>query len=188
MKPCTGADGAPLRIAVNISGHQFKQSHFTDLVDRILRETGLSPERLELELTENILMDGVDDTVRILRELKGRGIRLSIDDFGTGYSSLNYLKHFPMDRIKIDRSFLGEVREAQDSGAIIGAITAMAHSLRMKVVAEGVESREQLDFLRRCRCDEAQGFLLSPPLSAAEFFDLLAQPTAPPAWGIPASD
>jgi EAL domain-containing protein (putative c-di-GMP-specific phosphodiesterase class I) len=167
--------GRPLRMAVNISGQQFKKPGFLAMVDAVLRETGLAPEFLELEMTENILMEGVEETIRLLMDLKERGVRLSVDDFGTGYSSLNYLKHFPLDMIKIDRSFLGEIKEYGDKVIIVEAIAAMAHRMGLKVLAEGVETCQQLDFLQRSKCDEGQGFLFSPPLPAEEITLMLRQ-------------
>ncbi len=161
------------RLAVNISGHQLKAPGFPDLVDAILRETGLSPERLELEFTESVLMEEAARTTAILQALKGRGIRLSIDDFGTGYSSLSYLRHFPIDRIKIDRSFVADLASNPEGGAIVEAVIAMGRSLRMRVLAEGVESRDQLDFLALRGCDEAQGFFFAKPLPAAELEAIL---------------
>jgi diguanylate cyclase (GGDEF)-like protein/PAS domain S-box-containing protein len=171
----TAETGRSLRIAVNISGQQFKKAGFLSLVDRVLAESGLPPECLELEMTENILMEEVEETIRLLLDLKARGVRLSIDDFGTGYSSLNYLKHFPLDLIKIDRSFLSEVKNFGDKVIIVEAITAMAHRMGLKVLAEGVETCQQLDFLLACGCNEGQGFLFAPPMPAEEMTELLQQ-------------
>jgi len=138
------------------------------MVADILKETGLDPSRLELELTESMAMDNAAATVALLLELKAMGVSLSIDDFGTGYSSLSYLKHFPIDRVKIDRSFVRDITRNPDDAAIAAAIIAMSHSLNLKVTAEGVEQQEQLDILSSRGCDEIQGFLLTPPLSAEE--------------------
>ncbi|HKK00545.1 MAG TPA: EAL domain-containing protein, partial [Desulfuromonadales bacterium] len=157
---------APLRVAVNISARQFWQADLAAIVKRILNETGLDAEWLELELTETMLMENADTTKRALRELKQMGICLAIDDFGTGYSSLNYLKHFPIDRLKIDRSFVHDISINPDDAAIAEAIVALAHSLRLRVMAEGVETREQLEFLHVRFCEEMQGFYFSPPLTA----------------------
>jgi diguanylate cyclase (GGDEF)-like protein/PAS domain S-box-containing protein len=165
----------PLRIAVNLSGRQFKQYNLIGIVDQILAETGFDPSNLELELTESTLMENADSTVVVLKGLRGMGINLAIDDFGTGYSSLSHLKQFPIDRLKIDRSFVREITTDADDAAIAEAIIAMAHSLKLKVVAEGIERQDQLDFLASRRCDEMQGFLLSPPVTADEisrFLDL----------------
>jgi|LGVF01.1.fsa_nt_gb diguanylate cyclase (GGDEF)-like protein/PAS domain S-box-containing protein len=161
-----------LRMAVNISACQFKQADFIDRIDRILQTTDLDPEYLEIELTESIVMERSEETLLTLTDLKVRGIKLAIDDFGTGYSMLSYLKHFPIDRIKIDRSFVRDITTDSDDAAITEAIVVMAHSLKLKVVAEGVETEEQLEFLRRCGCEEVQGYYFSRPhpVDRAELF------------------
>ncbi len=161
-----------LRMAVNISGCQFKQPDFVDRIDRILQTTGLDPRCLEIELTESIVMERSEETLLTLTDLKVRGIKLAIDDFGTGYSMLSYLKYFPIDRIKIDRSFVRDITTDSDDAAITEAIVVMAHSLKLKVVAEGVETEEQLEFLRRCGCEEVQGYYFSRPhpVDRAELF------------------
>jgi len=163
---------ATLRMAVNISGCQFKQADFIDCIDRILQATGLDPEYLEVELTESIVMERSEETLLTLTDLKVRGIKLAIDDFGTGYSMLSYLKYFPIDRIKIDRSFVRDITTDSDDAAITEAIVVMAHSLKLKVLAEGVETEEQLEFLRRCGCEEVQGYYFSRPhpVDRAELF------------------
>ncbi len=153
------------RVAVNLSGRQFRQPNFINLVDQILADTGLDPSFLELELTESTLMTGVDNTLKTLKELKARGIVLAIDDFGTGYSSLSYLKHFSIDRLKIAQIFVRDIPSDPDNKVIIEAIIGMAHSLRLNVVAEGVETKEQLDFLRQQKCQEMQGYYFAPPMS-----------------------
>lgn len=158
-----------LRVAVNISGQQFKHPDFLATMERNIRETGVRPETLELEFTESVVMENADRTITTLQSLKDMGIRLSIDDFGTGYSSLSYLKHFPIDRIKIDRSFVADVNRSKDDAAIVEAIISMAHSLKLKVVAEGVEDCDQLHFLKARGCDEVQGYYLAKPMSAEEF-------------------
>ncbi len=152
-----------LRMAVNISGCQFKQPDFINRIDRILEKAGLDPEHLEVELTESIVMERSEETLMTLTDLRVRGIKLAIDDFGTGYSMLSYLKYFPIDRIKIDRSFVRDITTDSDDAAITEAIVVMAHSLKLKVVAEGVETEEQLEFLRRCGCEEVQGYYFSRP-------------------------
>ena len=162
-----------LRIAVNISARQFKQDTFVGLVKSILDESGLPPEYLELELTESTIMERADTNIQALRELKKLGCTLAIDDFGTGYSSLSYLKHFPIDRLKIDRSFVRDLNTDGDDAAIAEAIIFMAHSLKLDVVAEGVELEEQLNFLHSRNCDTLQGYLMSPPLSVDDVTDLL---------------
>ncbi|HEY6008157.1 MAG TPA: EAL domain-containing protein, partial [Geobacteraceae bacterium] len=157
---------AGLRVAVNISGLQLRQPDFLSLIDRTLAETGLPPLNLELEFTESILMTNAERAIAILKALKARGIQLSIDDFGTGSSTLSYLPQFPIDRIKIDRAFLKDFNGYGERGAIVTAILAMAKSLDIAVVAEGVETSEQLRFLTLHGCDELQGYFLARPMSA----------------------
>lgn len=157
---------SPPRVAVNLSGQQVKQPDFIDVVDRILAKTGLDPRYLELELTESILMADVDATINLLTDLKARGIQLAIDDFGTGYSSLSYLKNFPIDRIKIDRSFVREIATDGDAAAIVQTVIAMAKHLNLQVIAEGVETREQAQYLLGQNCFEMQGFYFGRPMSA----------------------
>jgi diguanylate cyclase (GGDEF)-like protein len=165
--------GVPLpRVAVNVSVHQFAQDDFPALVARILSEVGLEPGALEIEITESVLLKDGEAALSTLRELKALGVHLAIDDFGTGYSSLAYLKQFPIDRLKIDRTFVCSVNNDPQDRAIAAAIIAMAESMNLRVTAEGVETEGQLSFLRSRHCDEAQGYLLSRPLptqEAAEF-------------------
>lgn len=158
----------PVRVGVNISGRQFRQPDLVAMIDRILDETGLSPQYLELELTESYLMEDAVATNRTLEFLKVRGIELAIDDFGTGYSSLSYLKNFPIDRIKIDQSFVRDVTSSRDDAAIVEAIIAMANSLDLDVIAEGVETTEQLKFLQNKGCREMQGYFFARPMPASE--------------------
>ena len=161
--------GFPLpRMAVNVSATQFLRKGFPDLVARILEETGLEPGVLELELTESALMLDADSAAQALRTLKQLGVQLAIDDFGTGYSSLSRLKQFPIDRLKIDQGFVRDVETDSDDAAIAVAIIAMADSMDLSVVAEGVETPGQLDFLKGQGCDEVQGYYLSRPLPSAE--------------------
>jgi EAL domain-containing protein (putative c-di-GMP-specific phosphodiesterase class I) len=168
------ADGLPpLRVAVNLSVRQLLQKNFADTVESVLQDTGLPPHLLELEITESTLMEHAQDTLQALHRLRALGVRLSIDDFGTGYSSLSYLKRFPVDIIKIDRSFVRDVPMDADDAAIIAGIIALAHSLRLEVVAEGVETEAQLNFLRSQHCDLLQGYILSPAVPAAEFAELI---------------
>lgn len=162
-----------LKVAVNISGRQLRQPDFLQTVARIIGETRVAPGLLELEFTEGVIMEKAEKNIDALLALKRMGLRLSIDDFGTGYSSLNYLKHFPIDVIKIDRSFIAEVACNSDDAAIAEAIISMAHSLKLKVIAEGVENEAQLRFLRERNCDEAQGFYLALPMSAPELTNFL---------------
>ncbi len=164
---------ASLRMAVNISPRQFKQADFIDRIDRALLKSGIDPIRLELEVTESIVMERSDETLMTLTDLKSRGIKLAVDDFGTGYSMLSYLKHFPIDRLKIDRSFVSDISTDSDDAAITEAIIAMAHGLKVKVLAEGVETREQLDFLTARRCEEGQGYYFAHPLSAEQAGEFL---------------
>ena len=165
---------APLRMGVNISARQFKQPQLAETVLQILAETGLAPEYLELELTESSIMDSADSAIAVLTGLKNEGVTISIDDFGTGFSSLSYLKRLPIDALKIDQSFVREVTTHPDDAALVMAIVTLAHNLRLKVVAEGVETEEQLRFLHLLRCDEVQGFFFSKPLPAEELEHLLA--------------
>jgi diguanylate cyclase (GGDEF)-like protein len=157
------------RIAVNISSQQFYQSDMQQTFLKALFEAGARPSSLQLELTESILMRDVEKTIATLDYLKNTGITLAIDDFGTGYSSLSYLTRFPIDALKIDRSFVMNVESSDDSAAICAAIIALARELGLTVIAEGVETQEQVDFLRAHDCDEIQGYLLSRPLPASEF-------------------
>jgi EAL domain-containing protein (putative c-di-GMP-specific phosphodiesterase class I) len=151
-------------VAVNVTARELYSSGFTGFVQKVLSETGLPPNRLELEITETVMMRNVDQVHEVLTELKRLGVRLAVDDFGTGYSSLTYLKRFPLDTVKIDRSFIRNIPDDADDLAISRAVIAMAHSLRVKVVAEGVENGSQLFFLTELGCDEVQGILVSPPL------------------------
>jgi diguanylate cyclase (GGDEF)-like protein len=162
-------------VSVNISSHQFRESGFVDNVLDAVASAGIATTQLELEITESVLLQDVDRTLVQLNTLKEAGISLSIDDFGTGYSSLNYLKRFPIDTIKIDRSFVKDLHDDADDAAICAAIIAMSRQLGLNVVAEGVETREQLKFLRRHKCDHIQGFVFSRPLSADDFFALLVK-------------
>ncbi len=162
-----------LRIAVNLSPRQFAHASLPQDVARVLQETRLDPAWLELEITEGMVMRDPERAVLLLHELKAMGIHLSVDDFGTGYSSLSYLKRFPLDSLKIDRSFIQDLPRDGDDAGITQAIIAMAHSLRLAVIAEGVETAEQLDFLRSNGCDEMQGYLFSVPLPADQFLALL---------------
>ena len=160
------------RIAVNLSPLQFRRQNVAKLVAAILRDTKLDPTRLELEITENIVMENTESVVRDLTRLRKLGVRFSIDDFGTGYSSFKYIKNFPVDRLKIDRSFIANMAKNASDAAIVQAIIGLAKSLRLDVVAEGVETREQMDRLVAAGCDEVQGYYFSPPVPAADFVRL----------------
>jgi diguanylate cyclase (GGDEF)-like protein/PAS domain S-box-containing protein len=160
-------------IAVNVSAVQFRHEGFCELIRRVLRETGLAPQYLELELTESLLLANADVTLSVLQELKTMGLKLAIDDFGTGYSSFSYLKRFPVSKLKIDRSFVRDVAVNPDDAAITTAIISMAKSLSLKVIAEGVEDEAQISFLRAHHCDEIQGYYFSKPLPVDEVADKL---------------
>jgi diguanylate cyclase (GGDEF)-like protein/PAS domain S-box-containing protein len=167
---------APMRVAVNVSGRQFRNPDFISTIDKILLETGMEAKWLEVELTENVLMENVEEIIVSLGELRTRNISLSIDDFGTGYSSLSYLKQFPINKLKIDRSFVMNVGKNVDDAAIVGAIIRLAIALDLEVVAEGIETIEQLDFLRTRECYGIQGFYFSPPVPAEELERILKEP------------
>ena len=156
-------------MSVNLSALQFRRAGLVETVAAALGESGLPPQLLELELTESILLQDVDNNLDLVRQLKALGVRLSIDDFGTGYSSLSYLKRFAVDRLKIDRSFVRDIGSDPDNAAIVRAVIQLARSLRLGIIAEGVESPEQLAFLSQEGCQEVQGYLLSRPLAPAEF-------------------
>jgi EAL domain-containing protein (putative c-di-GMP-specific phosphodiesterase class I) len=161
------------RVAVNVSSIQLQRKDFVDSIIEEIRRGGNNPEWLELEITESLVMRNVEDSTRKLSILRGMGVKVAIDDFGTGYSSLSYLGRLPVDTLKIDRSFISGVAMETDSVTVISTILALAHGLKLKVVAEGVETREQADLLRRFRCDEAQGYFYSRPIPAGEIQVLL---------------
>jgi diguanylate cyclase (GGDEF)-like protein/PAS domain S-box-containing protein len=170
-----------MQIAVNLSPIQFRHGDLPQLVHQILLETGLPPARLELEITESVLFEDFSRASSILRRLKALGVRIAMDDFGTGYSSLSYLQSFPFDKIKIDRSFTSMIQENPQSAAIIRAIVGLGHGLSMNIVAEGVETADQLDFLRVENCNEVQGYLIGRPLPIANYAEEVGRPaeTAP---------
>jgi diguanylate cyclase (GGDEF)-like protein len=170
---------APLALSVNLSARQFQQQNLPEVVVRILQETGLNSHDLELELTESSIMKNAESAVRALGELKAMGVKIAIDDFGTGYSSLGYLKRLPIDTLKIDRSFVNDLTTDPDDAALVMAIITLAHNLRLKVIAEGVETEEQLRFLHLLRCDEWQGYLFSRPVPVEAFEELLLQEQHP---------
>jgi len=163
---------------VNLSAHQFRKGNLLEIIDRVLAVTGLPAHLLELELTESLIMEDMEKNIAILRELRTRGVELSLDDFGTGYSSLNYLKRFPVDTLKIDRSFIMDLDQSPEDAAITRAIIEMAHNLNMRVVAEGVETQRHLDILRDMGCDSIQGFFLSKPIENQEIVSLIKQRAA----------
>ncbi|WP_158178216.1 putative bifunctional diguanylate cyclase/phosphodiesterase [Pseudomonas viridiflava] len=166
---------APIRVSVNLSVHQLRQGKLVSLVRQVLEETGLAPQWLELELTESQLLDSVEHIIVTFQQLRDLGVKLAIDDFGTGYSSLSYLRRFPVDYVKIDRAFISGLGDGTEDAAIIQAIISMAHSLGLKVVAEGVENQSQLEFLRSHGCDEVQGYLISRPIEATAMAGILLQ-------------
>jgi diguanylate cyclase (GGDEF)-like protein len=166
-------EGFDLHLAVNLSARQFQQLNLADTIIGIIKETEFHPSYLNLEITESSIMKNAESAIEILGELKKAGIKISIDDFGTGYSSLGYLKRLPIDVLKIDKSFIRDATTNPDDTALVMAIIMLAHNLRLTVVAEGVETEEQLDFLRRLGCDEWQGYLYSKPVSPDIFRKLL---------------
>ena len=151
------------RIAVNVAGQQLQRSSFVDDVKRVLAETGLPAKHLELEVTESVMMQNPDLAIRDLKLLGDLGIELSVDDFGTGYSSLNYLKKLPIHKLKIDQSFVRDIPFDTNNTAIAKAVIALGHALKLDIIAEGVETKEQADFLQQNQCDQAQGYLFSRP-------------------------
>lgn len=170
--------GLPLlTVSVNISPRQFRQANFIHMLQKILDETKLPKGCLELELTEAIAMNDPANFILLLQAIKNMGVKLSIDDFGTGYSSLSYLRHFPLDWLKIDRSFIEALSEGNSEQSIVKAIISLAHNLNMKVVAEGVETSEQLMELKKQNCDEIQGYYLSRPISPEEFYNFIIDKT-----------
>lgn len=162
-----------LRIAVNLSARQFTPKKLVQSISRVLAETEISPCLLELELTEGLLMNNVEEAIEILYELRSLGVQMSIDDFGTGYSSLAYLKRFPIDVLKIDQSFIRDMVSDSDDAVIVKSVISLAHNLKLRVVAEGVETKEQLTYLRELDCDVIQGYFFSEPVSAEVFTQLL---------------
>ena len=165
----------PMRLSVNFSARQFQQPTFITDVSQILKETNLDPRWLELELTESSIMKDPEEAIEKLHELKLMGIQVAIDDFGTGYSSLNYLKRFPIDTLKIDKSFVSDVCKDPHDTSIVRAIINLGHALDLNVIAEGVETREQLQYLAALECDQVQGFLFSKPLPVKAFEELLVE-------------
>ncbi len=163
----------PIKVAVNVSGIQFKQNNIVQVVSSALSDSGLEAKYLDVELTESSIMGNNHIYIATMNELKKMGVGLVIDDFGTGYSNLGYLKRFPVNKIKIDKSFVRDISRDEDDKAIVQAIIAMAQQLKLRVVAEGVENKEQLNFLQTHNCDEVQGYYFSPPIKSEEFEELL---------------
>jgi EAL domain-containing protein (putative c-di-GMP-specific phosphodiesterase class I) len=170
---CQAAGIADFRTAVNISGIQFYKSDLVQVVRDTLDDTSLRPDQLELEVTESTIMEDIETTVSTLERLKDLGIELAIDDFGTGYSSLQYLKRFPIHRLKVDRSFIMHVTQDPDDAVIAKTIISLGHNLGLKVLAEGVEEAEHVEFLREEGCDEAQGYHYAKPMPEEEFMDYI---------------
>jgi EAL domain-containing protein (putative c-di-GMP-specific phosphodiesterase class I) len=166
--------GRRLRLAVNLSGRQFLHFNLFKQIETALNGAGFDPRDLEFEITETVAMHNAEESIGVMRQLKSLGIGISLDDFGTGYSSLSYLKRFPIDLLKIDKSFVRDIPEDANDLAIVSAIIAMAHALGLKVIAEGVETKAQGDFLRDCGCQFAQGFYFGRPMPAADLEQLLA--------------
>jgi EAL domain-containing protein (putative c-di-GMP-specific phosphodiesterase class I) len=166
---------AGLTMAVNVSARQFRHTEFVQQVLAILDHTGADPRKLKLELTEGLLVDNVDDTIAKMTSLKARGISFSLDDFGTGYSSLYYLKRLPLDQLKIDQSFVKDAITNPNDATIVRTIIALGQSLGLSVIAEGVETQDQRDFLARHQCDAYQGYLFSRPLLARQFDEFMLQ-------------
>jgi EAL domain-containing protein (putative c-di-GMP-specific phosphodiesterase class I) len=174
VKAWDEAGHAPLRFAVNVSAHQFRAPGFVEAVDRALRGSEIDPARFDLELTEGVLVENREEATTILRRLKALGVQIAVDDFGTGYSSLSYLSRLPIDCLKIDRSFVNRVHEHGHDAAIAQAVISLGNSLGLRVVAEGVETAEQLEFLRTHGCAQGQGYLFSPAVRPEEMAQLLA--------------
>jgi EAL domain-containing protein (putative c-di-GMP-specific phosphodiesterase class I) len=164
-----------LRVAVNLSALQFRNGNLHQMIAEALAAAELEPRFLEVEITESALMSDPEESVKILEQLSRMGVVVSVDDFGTGYSSMAYLRRFPIDKLKIDRTFIGELLSRADDASIVRAIVSLAHNLRLKVVAEGVETSDQLELLRSLGCDQYQGFWFSPAVPAAKFAELLAE-------------
>jgi EAL domain-containing protein (putative c-di-GMP-specific phosphodiesterase class I) len=163
---------SPTCLTVNLSSRQFQSPDLRARISNILEETGLPPECLDIEIPESVAMDNIDNTISRIGELTRMGMHVSIDDFGTGYSSLSQLQRLPIQKLKIDKSFVRDIATSSNDQAIVRAVVLMAHSMNLRVVAEGVEKEDQLSFLREQQCDEAQGFLFSEPLSAEKFLEL----------------
>jgi diguanylate cyclase (GGDEF)-like protein/PAS domain S-box-containing protein len=170
----------PVRVAVNLSARQFQHHDLVNTVRAVLRDTRLDPSCLDLEVTETTAMHNAEVTIEVVEALRALGVSISIDDFGTGYSSLNYLKRFPINAVKIDRSFVQELATSEEDAAIVSAVVGIAHSLRLRVIAEGVETHEQLSMLIRKRCDEVQGFLFGRPMPADSLTDFMSVSTRIP--------
>ena len=164
-----------MRVAVNLSAQQFRQKNLVEVVRSALSAARLEARFLELELTESAVMHDAEQSIEVLRQLSALGVRISVDDFGTGYSSLSYLRRLPLDKLKIDRAFIRDVVTNREDAAIVRAIVALAHNLRLKVTAEGVETPDQLAFLRELGCDQYQGFHYSVPVPNNVLVEMLRE-------------
>ena len=164
-----------LRVAVNLSARQLQDPTLVEIVMAALAETGLPPDGLELEITESAVMANFDFAESLLRRLREMGVKISLDDFGTGYSSLSYLRRLPIDSVKIDKSFVDDLPDNPEAVAVAITIISMTHSLGLKAIAEGVETSEQLEFMRDNHCDKIQGYFFSPPLPGDKFSELLME-------------
>ncbi|MEP6902557.1 MAG: EAL domain-containing protein, partial [Actinomycetota bacterium] len=164
-----------LRVSVNLSTRQFQDTCLAGKIIRIIEETGINPHNLELEVTESVIMKNAETAVNILNEIRKAGVKISIDDFGTGYSSLGYLKRLPIDVLKIDKSFVQDITNDPNDASMVMAIISLAHNLRLKIIAEGIETAEQHKLLHLLRCDEWQGFLFSKPIAFESFRKLLLE-------------
>jgi EAL domain-containing protein (putative c-di-GMP-specific phosphodiesterase class I) len=167
--------GRALTIAINVSANQFSRSNFVDRLERYIAETGIDPGLVELEVTESVIIEGAGEARAALDRVAALGVGIAIDDFGTGYSGLAYFKRLPIDTVKIDQSFIRDLTIDADDAAIVTAIIAMARTLGVDVVAEGVETEEQLEALKRLGCNRAQGYLFAAPMSASDVAKLLAR-------------
>jgi EAL domain-containing protein (putative c-di-GMP-specific phosphodiesterase class I) len=166
----------PVQMAVNLSPRQLDNFTLVETVEAVLKRSGLPPSMLELEITESAMMKNTDHAITLMQKLREMGVCLAMDDFGTGYSSLSYLTRFPLSTVKIDRSFINDLSHSNDAQALVDGIIKLAHSLRMKVVAEGVQTQDQLDYLTARHCDQIQGFWLCKPVPAEEAASFLARP------------
>jgi EAL domain-containing protein (putative c-di-GMP-specific phosphodiesterase class I) len=168
----------PLRVAVNLAPSQFRLTNLLDQIRRALEASALNPQFLEVELTESAVMSDAEESIRILEAISRMGVLVSVDDFGTGYSSMSYLRRFPIDKLKIDRCFVEQMTRRPEDASIVQAIISLAHSLHLKVIAEGVETPEQLALLAELGCDQYQGFYFSPALEPAQFLAFIKQSSA----------
>jgi EAL domain-containing protein (putative c-di-GMP-specific phosphodiesterase class I) len=165
----------PIPIAVNLSARQFRDKELVDMIRRVLAEGDIAADMIELEITESCVMEDPEEALLTLKAFHDMGIRIAIDDFGTGYSSLSYLKRFPLDVLKIDQSFVADIPDDEDDAAIIDTIIAMGHRLKLSVIAEGVETEAQADFLREHGCDNVQGYFYDRPMPSEDLITRLSQ-------------